>query len=247
MTRQEFLDSFFIQYDQVSDLAAPGYSDLELSKIASKVQEDLIVLDYSSKSNKSQEGFEETEKRIQDLGELVSYIDYTTFTSGFFDNSVEITLPNTLIDNGPTDFSNVYWFTIFEDGKINKLDCTIQNNITIYIKPKIVDMTHGELKVALKDPFRKPYYKNNEAKVLRVRAEGRKHILITDGTFNITNYKIGYIKKPQPIDLTTNLTNQVSELADHKHRELLEKVIEYCLKITRQNDQLGIELQLPKE
>lgn len=247
MTKQQFLDGFFIQYDEVADLSAPGFTPVDLSIIASKVQEDLAVTKYNPKSNKLQEGFEETEKRIQDLGELVRYKSYTVFTAGFFDNSVQVLLPNTLITVGPTDYSDVYWFTIFEDTKTNVLDCTIPNNTTQYVKPKIVDVSHGELKVALKDPFRKPYVKANEGKVLRLRSEGRKHLLITDGAFTITEYRIGYVRKPKPIDFTTSLSSPVSELADQMHRELLEATVTYCLKLTQQNQQASFEMSIPKE
>ena len=247
MTKQSFLDQFYILADEVGDLSAPGITPAELSIIASKAQEDLAVTKYSPKSNKLQEGFEETEKRIQDLGELVAYKTYSTFTPSFFTNSVEIVLPNTLITSGPTNFTDVYWFTIYEDTKCNVLDCTIANNTTVYVEPKINDVTHGELKVAVKDPFRKPYIKGNDGKVLRVRAEGRKHILITDGTFTITEYKIGYVKKPLPIDLTTTLTDQVSQLADPVHKELLSATVAEYFKITQQTQSLQIDTITPRE
>lgn len=247
MTKQEFLDGFYIQYNEVSDLSGEGFTPAELSLIVSKVQEDLAVTKYSPRSNRMLDGFEETEKRIQDLGELVKYKNFTTFATGFLDNSVEITLPNTLITSGSTDFSDVYWFTIFEDTKSNVLDCTIPGNTAIYVKPRISDVIHAELKVAIKDPFRRPYIKGNNGKVLRVRAEGRKHLLITDGTFNVTEYRIGYVKKPSPINLTTALTSQVSELADPVHRELLDATVNYCLRLTDQTQKYQLDTTVPKE
>lgn len=247
MTKQEFLDNFYLQYDEISDLAAPGFTPLELSNIASKVQEDLVTTKYNPKSNRLQEGFEETEKRTQDLGELVRYKSFTTFTPGFFDNSVQVVLPNTLVTVGPTDFSDVYWYTIYEDVTSNILDCTIPSNTTKYVKPRVVDTTNGELGVVVRDPHRKPYIQGNTGKVLRLRNEGRKHILITDGSFNITSYNVGYVRKPIPIDLTTGLNNQVSELADSVHRELLEMVISFCLKSTQQLQQFSVEQSIPKE
>lgn len=247
MTKTEFLDLFFISYDEVSDFSSPGFTPLELSKIASKAQEELILTTYNSKSNKNQEGFEESEKRIEDLGELVRYKKYNSFSVGFLKNSVEVLLPNTLITGGPTDFSDVHWITIYDEGTINKLDCSIPNNTNVYLRAKVSNVTHGELSVALKDPFRRPYFKNSDAKILKVRTEARKYLLITDGNFNITEYVLGYIRKPIPIDLTTNLSAQVSELAETKHRELLEATVSSCLKITKQIDQLGVENQIPKE
>ena len=53
-------------------------------------KESLVITNLNPKSNKIQEGFEETEKRIQDLGELVRYKNYTSFTPAFFENSVEV-------------------------------------------------------------------------------------------------------------------------------------------------------------
>lgn len=247
MTKQEFLNGFYVQADEIGDLSTPGYTPLELSIIASKVQEDLSVAKYNPKGNKLQEGFEETEKRIQDLGELVTYKTYSTFAPGFFDNSVEVVLPNTLITSGPTDFSDVYWFTILEEVRSNVLDCTIADNTTVYVKPKISDVTHGALVQCLEDPFRQPYIKANKGKVLRVRTEGRKHLLITDGTFAVTQYRLGYVRKPQPIDLTTALTAQVSELSDPFHRELLDATINYCYRITDQTQKFSVDSSIPKE
>lgn len=247
MTKQNFLDLFYIGYDELVDLSSPGIAPVELSLIVSRVQEDMVLTTYNSKSNRLQEGFEESEKRIQDLGELVRYKKFIAFSPGFLDNSVQITLPNSLIDIGPTNFTDVYWFTIYEDGISNVLDCSIANNTTVYVKPKIEDISHGQLKTALKDPFRKPYIKGNDGKVLRLRTEGRKHLLITNSTFNLTSYTVGYIRKPLPIDMTTNLSGQVSELAEHKHRELLQETINYCLRITKQTEEFTIENQIPKE
>lgn len=247
MTKQSFLDQFYVEYDSVSDLSAPGYTPTELSVIVSKVQEDLIINSYSPNSNRLGEGFEETEKRIQDLGELVRYKSYTVFTTGFFTNSTEVTLPNTLLTVGPTDFSDVYWFTIYEGCTSSVLDCTIASNTTVYVKPEIDDTTHAALPVVLKDPFRKPYIKGNTGRVLRLRHEGRKHTLVTDGTFSVTRYDVGYIMKPTPIDLTTGLTNSVSQLSDHKHRELLDGVVNYCMKIVNDKEKLSIDTQTIKE
>lgn len=247
MTGQEFLDGFYIEYDSVSDLSAPGYTPLELQLIASKVQEDLVINTYNNKSNRLQQGFEETEKRTQDLGELVRYKAFTTFTTGFFTNSVEAVLPNTLITNGPTDFSDVYWFTIYEGCVSDVIDCSIAGNTTSYVEPTIDDIAHGTLSIVLKDPFNKPYVRNNNGRVLRLRHEGRKHTLVTDGTFNITRYNVGYIRKPTPIDLVTNLSAQVSELSDNKHRELLDMVVNYCMKIVGDKEALSIDTQTIKE
>lgn len=239
MTNQQFLDFFYIQYDKVANLSAPGYTPAEISLIATEAQELLVVTNYMPKSNIIKEGFEEIEKRIQDLGELVTS---AVITPAPYDpllnmpNGVFVTLPNTLISN-PTDYSNVYWFTVFEEA-ITSMMC---NNAPKRVK--IIEISHQEYRQLLDDPFNRP----TDSKVWRMRFENRRHELITDGTYSITGYHVRYIKKPTPIDLVTNPNAQVSQLSDHVHRELLRKTIELALKTIGDNDRLGVETKFRTE
>lgn len=239
MTNQQFLDFFYIQYDKVANLSAPGYTPAEISLIASEAQELLVVTNYMPKSNIIREGFEEIEKRIQDLGELVTSdiitpAPYNPLLN--MPNGVFVTLPNTLISN-PTDYSNVYWFTVFEEA-ITSMMC---NNAPKRVK--IIEISHQEYRQLLDDPFNRP----TDSKVWRMRFENRRHELITDGTYSITGYHVRYIKKPTPIDLVTNPNAQVSQLSDHVHRELLRKTIELALKTIGDNDRLGVETKFRTE
>lgn len=241
MTKQDFLDQVYIETELISNSAGPGYDPAEISKEATKAQEKLIINTYNDISNRLREGYEESEKRIQDLGELVTNKIYTTFSpNSFYQNAVEVTLPDTQLTNTSSDTSDVFWLTVLEDSEIDELDCNIVNNSTIYLRPEVVSITHGELKKALKNPFRKPSNK----KILRLRTENRKHILLTDGTYNITRYYIAYIKKPNPIDLTTNLNDPVSQLADIKHRELVSETVKLLCKdiqTPEKTNQLNVE------
>ena len=256
MTNQEFLDRFYLDYDRVVNLSAPGYQATEVSAIANEALEELITTKASPKSNRLQVGFEETEKRIQELGDIVRYKTISTFSTGFFDNGHVVVLPNTLRDvtnaqtlsaAGPTNFDDVYWFTIYEEVVTDELDCSIAGNTTVYEKALVVETTHSELPHMLRDPFNKPSSKAGNFKVLRVRSEGRKHELITDGNFEPTAYKIGYIRKPRPINLTGTATDQVCELADPFHRELLAETVRRAAKQAENAQRLQIEQQQIKE
>lgn len=240
MTKQQFLDQFALQYDEINSLGAPHLIPAQIAVLLSKVTEDLIILKYGPKSNRLGEGLEETEKRTQDLGELISYKTYTTFTPGFFNNSFDVILPNTLITNNSSDYSDVFWLPIYEGVTTNTLKCDPSKG---YITARVEEAKHAPLDLLLRDPFSKPFVKNDEAKVLRLRSSARIHSLITDGTFTIQNYKIGYIKKPTPADLTTNLTSQVSQLAEHVHRELVDETVKFALKIGREQQQFILESQ----
>lgn len=235
MTKQDFLDLFYLTYDELSDASSPGITPQMLSPITTKVIEDFVLDKYKK--------VEVTEKITEDLGELVKYKTYTIFTNGFLPNSKSVVLPNTQIDNSSTDYSDVYWFTIYEDVISNVLDCSIPNNTTVYIHPLVSEINHGELITALEDPFRKPYIKNNQGKVLRTRSENRNQNIITDGTFNITSYTIGYVKKPIPIDLTINLNDNFSELSDETQTQILQLVVDKVKLITGNYDAVKANLE----
>lgn len=239
MTRQSFLDQFYIFYDELNSFGAPGFEPNIIEQLASKIQEDLIILKYSPKSNKLLEGFEETEKRTQDLRELVKYQTFSSFGTGYFDNSVTVTLPNTLLTNNSTDYSDVFWIPIYESVVTGTKTCDNSKYITARVEPA----KSGPLDIILKDPYNKPYLKNDEAKVLRLASEGRIHTLVTDGTFTITDYKLGYIKKPSPIILTSNLTQSATLLSDSMEREVLSETVKFALDIAREQQQYLLDSQ----
>jgi len=216
VTRQDFLNEFYLKLDKIASLALPGFEPAEIAVIASDVQEQLILDKYSSKNN---DGFEQTEKRTAELGELVTNAILSPLTYNPLlnvNNGVFVDLPN----DYPT---NVFWLPIYEEVTINK---KCDNN---FIKLPVKETTHVELNQLKKDPFNKPTIKNDL--VFRLRYSDHKHELVTDGTFNVTSYQLRYIKKPQDINLTTNLTAQVSELSDFVHPEILDKTVEEILKV----------------
>lgn len=231
MTRQEFLDRFYLTYDKFNSLSSPGYIPAEIEVMASEAQEILVINAYNPQSNRLKEGFEETEKRIQDLGELVRNKVLTPLpvSADNMPNGRFFLLPNTLLTD-PTDYSDVFWFTVFEEAITND---------TCGERKEIVEINHNEYRQLISDPFNKP----SKAKVWRMRIEGLRQELITDGTYNVTGYHLRYIKKPEPIILTSNLTSQVSELSDQVHREILRKTLLLALKDTANTERLENELK----
>jgi hypothetical protein len=235
MTKQEFLTRFYLEADKISTLSGPGYKPTELEKFATIAQEALVLERYTP-NNKYREGFEETEKRVQDLGELVTIKQITPATTSSLNlpNGVFCTLPNTQLAD-PTDFSDVFWLPILEY-VITKSTDSCKNNKRVQIK----DIKHLELEQLLQDPFNRPSIEW----VFRLRVDNLRHELITDGTFEVKSYYVRYIRKPLPIDLQTNLTEQVSELSDHVHQELLEKTILMVYKSNDEQQKLVNQIQL---
>ena len=233
MTAQELETLFDITFDRVSSGAAPGYTQAEKSVLLNIAQENLIVQRY--RGSDSSEGFEQSEKRIQDLGNLVRYKTYTTFQTGFLPNSYTVILPNTLIDlqgnpqttnpAGPTNFDDVFWFDIYETCLINKTNCSTGNSKKQFVR----EINHTELDTMLDDYWNSPI---EDRWIFRNRYEGRKLALITDGTYQPTSYTIGYIRKPVPVNLSLAPANSqvFPDVSDELQREIVQLAVQQAVK-----------------
>lgn len=230
MTPAEIESRFDLEFERLASAGAPGYEQSEKSDLLTTAMEQLISNRYNFKSNPQQYGFEETEKRIADLNDLVKYKTYTTFVTGFLPNSYTVQLPNTLVDAlgnpdlgtppqpvGPTNYNDVAWFIIYEACTTNKLKC---NSLTDYEKPMVKEVNHSELESLLDDPFNAPTAERN---IFRNRYEGRTIALITDGTYQPTSYTVGYIKKPTPVALQNNVG--FVNIPDHLQREIITNAV----------------------
>jgi hypothetical protein len=145
MTNQEFLTRFYLYYDNAATLSRPGFEPTEVSIFATTAQEFLVNHYYDKYMNPTKKGFEENEKRIQELGNLVATksISPMTHTTSNVTNGVYVTLPNTLAVS-PTDFSDVLWYPIYEE---------VTTNDTCNITKDVIEISHNELKTLISDPF----------------------------------------------------------------------------------------------
>lgn len=228
MTNQQFFDLFQFRMDKIATLALGSFTPTEVQAIANEAQEELVIQRFDHKLNKTNEGFESTEKRAEDLAELVRYKNITTFTNGFFPNSKYAALPDTLLNN-VNDYTDVHWFTIFEDATINLDDCgKITTDPTKYTRIPVYRAVNQALNTFFSDPFNKP----TKERVYRLSTEGNKCLLVHSPELSLVSYNIGYVRKPKPIDLVSGptLNLAVSELADHMHNQLLNKTVEIALK-----------------
>ena len=225
MTTQEVLTRFKTEFERIASQAAPGYEPDEISTMLNIAMENLIVNRYTG-NNPLQQGFEQTEKRIEDLANLIEYKNYTTFTTGFLPNSYSVTLPNTLLAN-PQDFSDVFWFIIYENCLSSFLNCNTGQPERILVK----EVNHMELEDLLQDPFNKP---EKDRWIFRNRTKNKVN-LITDGNFQPVSYTVGYIRKPQPIDLTVTSNNAIPDVSDEMQREVITEAVYQAVKALADN------------
>lgn len=192
MTNQEFRNEFNISYNSIASMSAPSIDDYELSVYLTRAQLEIIKNYYDPLSNRKQKGFEATEKRRRDLGQLVK--DYKT--TNVISNSYNI--------NSESKFyviPNDLFLIVNEKAKVTSEDC--YNNKIIDIIP----MSYDEYNIQINNPFEKPDNKNAwRLDLSNVNGVKVVEIISPYNVLGSLEYQIRYIKYPKPI-IITNLND----------------------------------------
>lgn len=220
MTALEMHKEFLILYDKITNFDAPGYTPEELSRFLSKAQERVFFDSYHPLSNKFREGFEQTEARRKDLQELV--IPNFALTATASQTGV---LPNGKFYDLPTNCL----FVVAEQVITSSSDLC-KNNKRIRVKP----ITNDYYGINVNNPFKKPNINNY---VWRLDYQTRRHEIITDGTFDIANYYISYIKILNPIIIDSSIIDGVTgpqncQLNAIMHRRIVDEAVKIATGVT---------------
>jgi hypothetical protein len=227
MTALQMKEEFLVGYDRVANLAAPGYTNEEISLFLSEAQEMLVKTKYNPIGNKYQEGFEETEKRRKDLSAVT--VNGTGIISADQDGVIS---ENSVIYNLPDN----HWLTTLE---------WVETDDSCKPTKVAIPITQDEYFNEKDNPFRKP----NEERVWRLDSTSlngiTRHEIIKGTGYNINNYKLRYIKKLADIDIDSNIT---SELHPMTHREIVKLAVTIALENqqdprSQTNAQLGERIE----
>lgn len=137
-----------------------------------------IVKSRYSGNNPKKTAVEQTEKRSEDLGELVVPTKITSSTVGFY--------PNGFLFSQPTD----YWFALSESATVNYTDCNCE---VAQKRVKLRRTTFDRVEKMLDDPFNSP---DLEDGLLRARYNAGIEVIAPDDV-TIASYNLVYIKKPK--------------------------------------------------
>ena len=175
---------------------------------------------YSGINSKS-EGFEQSQKRIDDLRSLVKTEEYSTIANT--DNRYEVELPSDYVmllgDTAgiqPIDDYNDPCWKRDEDG-----DYIIKRNDTIEATIETIDRQLG-------NSLSEHRLKYCTARPLRL-IQGNKIYLYTDGKYKVSEYTITYLSKPVLLD-SKNITNtEYTSLPEHTHMEIVKMAVQLYL------------------
>lgn len=174
--------------------------------------------------NYKQRGFEQDQKRTDDLRTLVTKHTYKdTDITKVNQEKYTVTLPDDyVILLGDTAGISP------ADGVIN--NCWEKDALGNY-KIKYSDTIEGTIETVdrIKENSLSEYHlKYTKAKPIRL-IQDNTITLYTDGQYKVSEYTIEYLKKPSKVDLKTNPTDEYTDLPSHTHMEIVKLAVQLIL------------------
>tara|TARA_R110000744_G_scaffold260846_1_gene375741 strand:+ start:5887 stop:6585 length:699 start_codon:yes stop_codon:yes gene_type:complete len=216
MTIAEMHIQFKVGLDKTDSLNYPNFEPEEIDLWLNKAQDKFIKTRYSH--DVKGETFEETQKRTDDLREVVVQVDLgPAGNQGFAKpNGVLFQLPDGTFGGIP-----VYWFAVNEECEITYTNCA--DNPVVH-RRDVKPVQHDDYNKMVGDPFNKP----SKHTVMRLMFGGNAE-LVGDGTYTINKYILRYIKRPEQMELANNNN---CELAEHTHSEITTMAVGMALENT---------------
>jgi len=208
MTVTEMHLGFKFRLDKVDALNYPNFLPEEIDLLLNQAQDRFVKQRYGL-NNIKRTSFEETQKRTEDLKNIVKTV---VLTPQAYDSANNIDT-NARFFLLPTD----HWFIIQERVKLQYTCGNINTESLVEVRP----IQHLEFDKVMKDPFKKP----DNSKVLRLMDNGKIELIYNQGS-TILEYRLRYIKEPVRISLSGNID---CELSNHTHDEIIDDAVKIAL------------------
>lgn len=174
--------------------------------------------------NYKQRGFEQDQKRTDDLRTLVTKHTYKdTDITKVNQEEYTVTLPDD------------YVILLGDTAGISPADGVINNcwekDVLGNYKIKYSDTIEGTIETVdrIKENSLSEYrLKYTKAKPIRL-IQDNTITLYTDGNYKVAEYTIEYLKKPSKVDLKTNPTDEYTDLPSHTHMEVVKLAVQLIL------------------
>lgn len=221
MNVQEFSNSFdtllqpYIAKESFSEQNNLAFDEYEKSIFLTKAQEQIVLELYQEL-----EQSEEVRKYLSNLIKTDNYVpigeqDETLINNSFKSYKVEI--------------SNGILFMIYEQCTLSDENNCINNKIV-----SVVPTIHDDLDKVLKNPFKSP----NSRKVIRLDFDNKIELI---SKYSISNYKVRYLKKPNPIILVAlednlSINNGDTKVSNGETNPILhERIVQRAVQLAVQS------------
>ena len=211
------IDSYrrFKDFDNKENLDSLDFNEYEKSIFLTKAQEQIVLELYQE--------LEQSEEVRKYLSNLIKTDNYAPV------GEQDETLINNNFKSYKVDISNDILFMIYEQCTLSDKNNCINNKIV-----SVVPTIHDDLDKVLKNPFKSP----NSRKVIRLDFDNKIELI---SKYNISNYKVRYLKKPNPIILVAlednlSINNGDTKVSNGETNPILhERIVQRAVQLAVQS------------
>ena len=221
MNVQEFSNTFdtllqpYIAKESFSEQNTLAFDEYEKSIFLTKAQEQIVLELYQE--------LEQSEEVRKYLSNLIKTDNYAPV------GEQDETLINNNFKSYKVEISNDILFMIYEQCTLSDENNCINNKIV-----SVIPTIHDDLDKVLKNPFKSP----NSRKVIRLDFDNKIELI---SKYNITNYKVRYLKKPNPIILVAlegnlSINNGDTKVSNGETNPILhERIVQRAVQLAVQS------------
>lgn len=205
----------YITKDNFGKQNTLAFDEYEKSIFLTKAQEQIVLELYQE--------LEQSEEVRKYLSNLIKTDNYAPV------EEPDETLINNNFKSYKVEINNDILFMIYEQCTLSDENNCINNKIV-----SVVPTIHDDLDKVLKNPFKSP----NSRKVIRLDFDNKIELI---SKYNITNYKVRYLKKPNPIILVAlegnlSINNGDTKVSNGETNPILhERIVQRAVQLAVQS------------
>lgn len=205
----------YITKDNFGKQNTLAFDEYEKSIFLTKAQEQIVLELYQE--------LEQSEEVRKYLSNLIKTDNYAPV------GEQDETLINNNFKSYKVEISNDILFMIYEQCTLSDENNCINNKIV-----SVVPTIHDDLDKVLKNPFKSP----NSKKVIRLDFDNKIELI---SKYNISNYKVRYLKKPNPIILVAlednlSINNGDTKVSNGETNPILhERIVQRAVQLAVQS------------
>ena len=171
--------------------------------------------------NAKQEGFEQSQKRIDDLRNLIKHVTYKNEIVKN-ESCYQVTLPE--------DYKFMLGDTVGILPESGYEQCWKLNeeNKPIMVKADTIESTIETIDRQLNNSLSEHLLKYCKARPLRL-IQGNKIVLYTDGKYKVNEYTLTYLSSPKLFDYKNIESTEYNSLPEHTHMEIVKMAVQLYL------------------
>ena len=205
----------YITKDVLGEQNTLAFDEYEKSIFLTKAQEQIVLELYQE--------LEQSEENRKYLSNLIKTGNYVPI------GEQDETLINNTFKSYKVEIEDSVLFMIYEQCTLSDENNCINNKIV-----SVVPTIHDDLDKVLKNPFKSP----NSRKVIRLDFDNKIELI---SKYNISNYKVRYLKKPNPIILVAlednlSINNGDTKVSNGETNPILhERIVQRAVQLAVQS------------